>query len=132
MTSARSLRCWLKGHMTHPPDVALRRERVLYSAQDEGHTRKTRQPDAVNDKLQRRNRVNNNNNNRLPSTNKLINNLSNIRGRGSNQLLQPEDVPGRSSDEGRSGVNDRLATIGTEGVHPLDGHAARTDCLTAT
>lgn len=117
--------------MTHPPDVALRRERVLYCPQDEGHTGKTRQPDAVNEKLQHSNRVNNNNN-RLCSTNKQTNNLSNISGRGSNQLLQSEDVPGRSSDEGGSSVNNRLATIGTEGVHPLDGHAVRTDRLTAT
>lgn len=37
--------------MTHPPDVVIGRERVLFSAQDEGHMRKTGQPDAVDDKL---------------------------------------------------------------------------------
>lgn len=37
--------------MTHPLDVVRGQERVLFSAQDEGHVRKTRQPDAVDDKL---------------------------------------------------------------------------------
>lgn len=38
--------------MTHLPDVVLGRERVLLSAQDEGHVRKTGQPHAVDEKLQ--------------------------------------------------------------------------------
>lgn len=52
-----------------------------------------------------------------------MNDLSDVSGRGPDQLLQPQDVLGRSSDEGRPRVHDGLAPFGTEGVQPLDGHA---------
>lgn len=48
--------------------------------------------------------------------------LSYVCRRGSNQLLQAEDVIGRSGDEGGSSIDNNLATTRTERTHTLHGH----------